>query len=143
MARNEPYRSPQAVRQSVTLMPVSPNSELSSESLSHDGETVARKDQDVTMGGGAQYPGRSIPDETRREADSDEVGDDSGDDDEVVEARVARSRKSPKDPTKKEKEEHELTHMPFRSWCEDCVKSRARNAHHRKKSVPDPLKKLR
>ena len=139
MARNKPCRDPQVVRESVTLMPVSPNSEQSSESLSHDGETVARKDQEITMGDGAQAPGHGIPDETRKEVDSDDGGDDSGDDDGVVEARVAKGKKSPKDPTRKEREEHELTHMPFRSRCEDCVKSRARHAHHRKKSVPDPL----
>ena len=56
---------------------------------------------------------------------------------------MARSRKSPKDPTKKEKEEHELTHMSFRSWCEDCAESRARNAHHRKKSAPDPVEEVK
>ena len=95
------------------------------------------------MGDSAQAPCRGIPDETRREVDSDDGGDDSGDDDGVVEARVAKSKKSPKDPTKKEREEHELTHMPFRSWCEDCVKSRARNAHHRKKSAPDPLEEVK
>ena len=135
MARNEPYRNPQAVRESVTLMPVSPNSEQSSESLSHNGETVAVKDQEITTGDGAQAPGCGIPEDTRREVESDDGGDDTGDDDGVVEARVARGKKSPKDPTRKEREEHELTHMPFRSWCEDCVTSKARNAHHRKKSA--------
>jgi hypothetical protein len=35
------------------------------------------------------------------------------------------------------------SHMPFRSWCEDCAKSRARNAHHRKKSAPDPLEEVK
>ena len=101
-ARNEQSRNTQAVTESVKLMPVRPNIEQSSESLSHDGETVARKDQEITMGGGAQAPGRGIPDETRREVDSDDGGDDSGDDDGVVEARVAKSKKSPKDPTKKD-----------------------------------------
>ena len=31
----------------------------------------------------------------------------------------------------------------FRSWCEDCVKSRARNAHHRKKADKDPLDEVK
>ena len=39
--------------------------------------------------------------------------------------------------------EHELTHMPSRSWCEDCIKSRARNAHHRKKAPVDPLEEVK
>ena len=92
MARNKPYRDPQVVRESVTLMPVSPNSEQGSESLSHDGETVANQDQEIIMGDGARAPGRGIPDETRREVDSDDGGDDSGDDDGVIEARAAKGQ---------------------------------------------------
>ena len=142
MARNESCRSPLEVRRD-TLMPVSPNSERVSESLSHHGETEALMDLDTTEGNVAQAPGRDIPEGTRREVESDDGGDDTGDDDDVMEARVARGSKSPKDPTRKEREEHELTHMPFRSWCEDCVKSRARNAHHRKKLAPDPLEEVK
>ena len=129
MARNRSRRGPRIVRQSDTLMPVSPNREQSSESLSHNGETVAVKDQEINTGEGAQAPARGIPEDIRREVESDDGGDDTGDDDGVMEARVARGKKPPKDPTRKEREEHELTHMPFRSWCEDCVKSKARNAH--------------
>ena len=33
------------------------------------------------------------------------------------EGRVPKWRKSPKQPTKKEIEEHEATDIPFRSWC--------------------------
>ena len=103
MARNEPYRNPQAVRESVTLMPVSPNSEQSSEGLSNDGETVARKDQEIIMGSGAQAPGRGIPEDTRSEVESVDGGDAKGDDNGVKEARVAKGKKSPKDPTRKER----------------------------------------
>ena len=128
MARNKPCRDPRVVRQSDVLMPVSPNEERSSESLSHNGETVAAVDRDTAMGSMA-----------RKEAEDDDGGDDTEEDDEVMEARVAKGRKSPLDPTRKEREEHELTHMPFRSWCEDCVQSRARNAHHRTKVAREPL----
>ena len=91
------------------------------------------------MGDGAQALGHGIPEDTRSEVESVDGGGDIGDDDGVKEARVAKGKKSPKDPTRKEREEHELTRMPFRSWCEDCVKSRARNVHHRKKSAKAPL----
>ena len=75
--------------------------------------------------------------------ESDDGEDETGDDDGVKEARVAKGKKSPKEPTRQEREEHELTHMPFRSWCEDCVKSRAINAHHRTKSAKDPLEEVK
>ena len=86
-------------------MPVSPSSEQKSESLSHDGETEVAKDQEITMGEEAQAPGHSIPAETRREVDSIDGGDKTKDDEGVEEARVAIGKKSPKDPTKKEREE--------------------------------------
>ena len=95
-------------------MPVRPSSEQNSESLSHDGETA------ITTGSTAQAPGDSIPEETRRDVETDDGEEDAEYDEAVLEARVAIGRKSPKDPTRKEREEHELTHMPFRSWCEDC-----------------------
>ena len=131
MAVREPCRRTPDVNESVTLKPVRPKSEQSSESLSHHGETAAVMDLEITTGNGAQAPGGDFPEETRREERSDDDEGDTGEEDEVEEARVAKGKRSPKDPTKKEREEHELTHMPFRSWCEDCVKSRARNAHHR------------
>ena len=53
MARNESCHSPLEVRRD-TLMPVSPNSERVSESLSHHGETEALMDLDTTEGNGAQ-----------------------------------------------------------------------------------------
>ena len=84
-----------------------------------------------------------LPGESRGEKEDEEGGDETEEDEEMTEARVARGKKSPKDPTKKEREEHELTHMPFRSWCEDCVKSRARNAHHRTKVPKDPLEEVK
>ena len=28
-------------------------------------------------------------------------------------------------PTQREREQHNLTHLPFRDWCEDCIKGKA------------------
>lgn len=36
-------------------------------------------------------------------------------------------------PTKKEREEHEATRCPYRSWCRHCVRGRGRNSPHFKK----------
>ena len=34
-------------------------------------------------------------------------------------------------PTLRERQEHERTHIPFRSWCRHCVAARASNPAHR------------
>ena len=38
----------------------------------------------------------------------------------------------PGKPTKKEIEEHAVTHLPFRSWCPQCVMGKAKDDPHRK-----------
>ena len=43
--------------------------------------------------------------------------------------RVARN---PGDPTDKEVEEHNVTHLPHRSWCPVCVKARGKEVAHKK-----------
>ena len=78
MARREQYRHTHDVKESVTLMPVRPSSEQSSESLSHDGETA------ITMGSTAQAPGGGIPEDTRREVGSDDDEGGTEDDDAVM-----------------------------------------------------------
>ena len=35
-------------------------------------------------------------------------------------------------PSKKELEEHERTHLPFRNWCKHCVFGKAKSSPHRK-----------
>ena len=36
-------------------------------------------------------------------------------------------------PSKEEYEEHMRSHMPFRSWCEFCVKGKSKACTHKKK----------
>ena len=38
-------------------------------------------------------------------------------------------------PTDKEKEEHEVTHATFRSWCEACVAGRATEDSHKRSAT--------
>ena len=38
--------------------------------------------------------------------------------------RNPMNKQDPKEPTKVEREEHEKTHLPFRSWCRHCVRGR-------------------
>ena len=38
----------------------------------------------------------------------------------------------PRQPSQQEKEEHEMTHLPFRSWCRHCIMVRGREEDCRK-----------
>ena len=46
------------------------------------------------------------------------------------EGREMRIIKDPGEPTEREIEEHELTHVPFRAWCKACVRGKAQNDPH-------------
>ena len=97
-------------------MLVNPSDEPSIvEGLSRDGETA----------------------EGPEEAEMDEA--DSEREEEVQMGRTSKGQKPPKEPTKAEREGHERTHCPYRSWCKHCVKSRARNSPHRNCTPEEPL----
>ena len=38
----------------------------------------------------------------------------------------------PKKPSQAEINEHELTHLPFRSWCKHCIMGRGKESPHKK-----------
>ena len=92
----------------------------------------------------AQGDGGITPDATSQQ-DEGQAESDSANENEAVEgeSRAAVGKRSPKEPTKKQRDEHENTHMPYRSWCEDCVRSRARNSPRHKKAPEDPLEEIR
>ena len=48
--------------------------------------------------------------------------------DEEEEGQGGRVKRGPREPTKLEREEHEATHIPYREWCEHCVRGRGRAA---------------
>ena len=63
---------------------------------------------------------------------------------ESEEARPPEVLRDPGAPTSKEIEEHNATHLPFRSWCPYCVTGKAQDRPHRmrkeaqmEKSVPE------
>ena len=64
------------------------------------------------------------------------------DEEEIEEALAVKPARNPGAPTAAEKEAHEATHLPFRSWCAECVAGRRDNPPHRKRqdeerSVPE------
>jgi hypothetical protein len=54
-------------------------------------------------------------------------------------AQRPRQLSVPKEPTEQERQEHELTHLPFRSWCELCVKSKSKHSHSRTLTDRQPV----
>ena len=44
----------------------------------------------------------------------------------------------PRQPSEEERRTHNMTHLPYRNWCEHCVKGRGREADHKQlKSQPE------
>ena len=56
-----------------------------------------------------------------------------------VAAPVARGVKAPEEPTPEQRERHNLTHIPFEPWCDDCVRGRSPDDPHPSKSEKSPL----
>ena len=59
---------------------------------------------------------------------------------ESEEALIPLAPKIPEVPTEREREGHELTHYPFRSWCYSCVRGKAKERGHR--SVPKEKREI-
>ena len=50
---------------------------------------------------------------------------------EQTDVQTAKGVKERRQPTEKERSEHSLTHVPFRSWCKACVLARSKEHPHR------------
>ena len=46
-------------------------------------------------------------------------------------------RRATLEATKAEREQHRLTHLPYRSWCDVCVRARGIATGHRARRRPD------
>ena len=54
----------------------------------------------------------------------------TGEEDTQQAALPAKGVKAPSHPTEQERIEHNLTHLPYRTWCPICVESKGRSNHH-------------
>ena len=77
-----------------------------------------------------------------REDNEDEGVNIDDEENQVEEAEGENSavkfRRSPSGaPTQREREEHEATHIPYREWCECCVRARGRRRAHRSQELSD------
>ena len=55
------------------------------------------------------------------------VDQDGGDAEVEEEAERPRALRDPRQPSRAEREEHDLSHIPFRPWCDACVRGRAKD----------------
>ena len=80
------------------------------------------EDEATEVGAGEQ-------DETEQMAEAEVAieEDVEGRSQEVQEPRIARS---PREPTSAERQLHEVTHIPYRSWCRHCARVRGKDTYH-------------
>ena len=64
---------------------------------------------------------------------------DTENEEKTQQAQRLRRMKAPQQPTRQERFEHKLTHLPYRSWCPICVKSKSRTDNHRKQTSRQPV----
>ena len=72
---------------------------------------------------GAQREARA-----ERKEDEDEEGEEGIQEDDFTCVECAPGTKfksTPNEPSKREREEHNISHMPYRSWCSFCVREEA------------------
>ena len=81
----------------------------------------------------------NLVDEEEQRGDRVEVHEDMQDDDQerervVAQGEGARPQPQPRLPSRQEVQEHELTHIPYRSWCVHCARGAGRSDAHRRRA---------
>ena len=71
------------------------------------------------------------------EGNSEQVG--LGMDVDSAEGTASRALPAPPKPTRQMIEDHEVSHLPFRSWCTSCVRGRAKSMPHFKVEKGDEV----
>ena len=87
------------------------------------GGDAGEGNEDGSLSQGMATADRATDEERRDEQEDEEDGE---------EGRKGKGLPSPPIVSRKEREEHELTHLPYRSWCPQCVRARGRNQPHSK-----------
>ena len=85
------------------------------------------QDDDIGWADLSSGPVEALEGESRDAIDlDDEVSGDEG-----TVTRAPRGLSEPYEPTPLERARHNLTHWPYKSWCDHCVRARRPNSHHR------------
>ena len=58
------------------------------------------------------------------------------------EARKAKTLKASTMPSESERKLHELTHLPYRDWCQHCVAGKGKENHHKTLKSKTPTVQL-
>ena len=94
---------------------------------------------------GGESKGNRLNDGTTLELTQSKGEDKEGDRDDVSEtdetsgeAQLARKVREPGEPTSAEISDHNITHLPFRSWCAHCVRGKSNNDPHRRRPADEP-----
>ena len=61
---------------------------------------------------------------------------------EAAESQTPIPMQLPVKPSLEEQFKHEATHLPFRSWCDVCVESRAKESPHFRNTQPTNVEKI-
>ena len=124
----------EAVRPSLKPMQSKARKEDDQNSLSHHGE-AAMDTERPSSSSTSKMTTRGMTEGEQGEELDEEDGDEGDEEEqEEEEAQEPITRRAPKGPTKEEKEKHEATHLPFREWCQHCIRGRGRNKPHKKKA---------
>ena len=75
------------------------------------------------------YEDNTASPDAATQLDSAEANEEEEED--VEEALVAKPLRSPSAPTAAERAAHASTHLPYRSWCDECVAGRRDNPAHK------------
>ena len=62
--------------------------------------------------------------------ESEDVDVELDGDEGIPESYIPRIKKGPREPSAQERRNHEILHIPYRSWCKDCVRARAASSSH-------------
>ena len=95
-----------------------------------DGKVDGRKSSCLRVNSISTTIGRLIAPFEEGEDNGNRCFDNDGIEEESKEARRPRGSRRPDQPSEAERKEHELTHLPYRSWCRFCVGGRKTNRGH-------------
>ena len=88
--------------------------------------------------GGEDQEGQPEEDADLSAGQALEVESSEGEGIDSEDARKPNVASCPREPIRQERMEHEITHLPYRSWCPHCVRGKAKEeAHNRRNSEED------
>ena len=80
----------------------------------------------------ARLSGEEVINQEASDADHQDAGENHGQDDYEDDSITPPSPSIPQAPSKEEWIQHQITHLPYKSWCPICVKNAAINRPHKK-----------